>query len=47
MTRTITFTFDELHAFSEHVTWVIYEQDQPIDDNLQSFIDKTLYPDQS
>ena len=47
MTRTITFTFDELHAFSEHVTWGIYEQDQPIDDNLQSFIDKTLYPDQS
>ena len=47
MSRTITFTFDELHAFSEHVTWVIYEQDQPIDDNLQSFIDKTLYPDQS
>ena len=43
MTRTITFTFDELHAFSEHVTWCIYEQDQPVDELLQSFIDKVLY----
>ena len=41
--KTITYTFDELHAFSEYVTWVIMEQDQPVDDNLQSFIDKTLY----
>ena len=41
--KTVTFTFDELHAFSEHVTWCIYEQDQPVDDNLQSFIDKVLY----
>ena len=38
-----TFTYDEVHAFSEHVTWCIYEQDQPIDEHLQSFIDKTLY----
>ena len=41
--KTITFTFDELHAFSEHVTWCIYEQDQPVDELLQSFIDNTLY----
>ena len=37
-----TFTYDEVHAFSEHVTWCIYEQDQPIDEHLQSFIDKLL-----
>ena len=43
--KTISYTSDELHAFSEHVTWVIMEQDQPVDDNLQSFIDKTLYND--
>tara|TARA_R100000231_G_scaffold76460_1_gene59462 strand:+ start:192 stop:380 length:189 start_codon:yes stop_codon:yes gene_type:complete len=41
--KTVTFTFDELHAFSEHVTWNIYEQDQPVDELLQSFIDKVLY----
>ena len=41
--RRVDFTFDEIHAFSEHVTWCIMEQDQPVDDNLQSFIDKTLY----
>ena len=41
--KTVTFTFDELHAFSEHVTWCIYEQDQPVDKLLQSFIDKVLY----
>ena len=41
--RQVNFTFDEIHAFSEHVTWCIYEQDQPVDDNLQSFIDKVLY----
>ena len=41
--RQVNFTNDELHAFSEHVTWCIYEQDQPVDDNLQSFIDKVLY----
>ena len=43
--RQVNFTFDELHAFSEHVTWCIYEQDQPVDEPLQSFIDKVLYPD--
>ena len=43
MMKTVTFTFDELHAFSEHVTWCIYEQDQPVDELLQSFIDKVLY----
>ena len=43
--KQVTFTNDELHAFSEHVTWCIYEQDQPVDDNLQSFIDKVLYED--
>ena len=41
-----TFTYDEIHAFSEHVTWNIYEQDQPVDEHLQSFIDKILYSDQ-
>ena len=46
-TVTCEFTFDELHAFSEHVTWCIYEQDQPVDDNLQSFIDKVLYDNMS
>ena len=41
--KQVNLTNDELHAFSEHVTWCIYEQDQPVDDNLQSFIDKVLY----
>ena len=45
MDRQVNFTFDEIHAFSEHVTWCIYEQDQPVDELLQSFIDKVLYPD--
>ena len=45
--RQVNFTFDEIHAFSEHVTWCIYEQDQPVDDNLQSFIDKVLYDNQN
>ena len=40
----VDFTNDELHAFSEHVTWCIYEQDQPVNEHLQSFIDKVLYP---
>ena len=43
--KQVNFTNDELHAFSEHVTWCIYEQDQPVDELLQSFIDKVLYPD--
>ena len=43
--KQVNFTFDEIHAFSEHVTWCIYEQDQPVDELLQSFIDKVLYPD--
>ena len=42
-TISVTFTFDELHAFQQHVDWCIYEQAQPVDDNLQSFIDKLLY----
>ena len=41
--KKVNFTNDELHAFSEHVTWCIYEQDQPVDELLQSFIDKVLY----
>ena len=41
--KQVNFTNDELHAFSEHVTWCIYEQDQPVDELLQSFIDKVLY----
>ena len=41
--KQVNFTNDEIHAFSEHVTWCIYEQDQPVNDNLQSFIDKVLY----
>ena len=45
--KTITYTNDELHAFSEHVTWCIYEQDQPVNDNLESFIHKTLYDNQT
>lgn len=44
--KSFTFTYDEIHAFSEHVTWNIYEQDQPVDEHLQSFIDKILYSDQ-
>ena len=42
-TISVTFTFDELHAFNEHVDWVMYEQDQPVSKDLQSFIDKLLY----
>ena len=45
--RQVNFTFDEIHAFSEHVTWCIYEQDQPVDELLQSFIDKVLYDNQN
>ena len=41
--KTVTFTFDELHAFSEHYTWHILEQSVPVDKPLQSFIDKVLY----
>ena len=41
--KTVTFTFDELHAFSEHYTWNILEQDVPVDEPLQSFIDKVLF----
>ena len=41
--KTVTFTFDELHAFSEHYTWHILEQGVPVDKPLQSFIDKVLY----
>tara|TARA_Y100001935_G_scaffold164462_1_gene135246 strand:+ start:69 stop:257 length:189 start_codon:yes stop_codon:yes gene_type:complete len=41
--KTVTFTFDELHAFREHYTWVILENDVPVDKPLQSFIDKVLY----
>ena len=41
--KQVNFTNDELHAFSEHVTWCIYEQDQPVNEHLQSFIDKLLY----
>ena len=43
--RQVNFTFDELHAFSEHYTWVILENDVTVDKHLQSFIDKVLYPD--
>ena len=42
-TMTVTYTYDELHAFKEHVEWHIYELDWEIEPNLQSFIDKTLY----
>ena len=41
--KTVTFTFDELHAFSEHYTWWVLEYDVPVDKPLQSFIDKVLY----
>ena len=41
--KTVTFTNDELHAFSEHHTWIILYQELPLDDHMQSFIDKVLY----
>ena len=41
--KTVTFTNDELHAFSEHHTWIILDQELPLDDHMQSFIDKVLY----
>ena len=44
--KQVNFTNDELHAFSEHVNWHIYELDWEIEPNLQSFIDKTLYDNQ-
>ena len=48
--KTITYTYDELHAFSKHVAMCEMEREQlpmklqllSVDDNLQSFIDKTL-----
>ena len=48
--KTITYTYDELHAFSKHITMCEMEREQlpmklqllSVDDNLQSFIDKTL-----
>ena len=36
--KQVNFTNDELHAFSEHVNWHIYELDWEIEPNLQSFI---------
>ena len=41
--KTVTFTNEELHAFSEHHTWIILDQELPLDDHMQSFIDKVLY----
>jgi len=38
-----TLSFAEVEAFEDHVTWCIYEQDQPVNEHLQSFIDKILY----
>ena len=46
-TVTVTYTYDELHAFAQHVDWHIYELDWEIEPNLQSFIDKTLYANQT
>ena len=48
--KTITYTYDELNAFSKHITMCEMEREQlpmklqllSVDDNLQSFIDKTL-----
>lgn len=48
--KTITYTYDELHAFSKHITMCEMEREQlpmklqllSVDDNLQSFINKTL-----
>jgi|TARA_Y100000114_G_C11748912_1_gene323157 hypothetical protein len=37
------FTNDELHAFSEHHTWIILDQELPLDPHMQSFCDKLLY----
>ena len=33
--------------YKRQVIWCIYEQDQPVDDNLESFIHKTLYDKQT
>ena len=41
--KQVNFTNDELHAFSEHYTWIILDQELPLDDHMQSFIDKVLY----
>ena len=49
--KTITYTYDELHAFSKHVAMCEMEREQlpmklqllSVDDNLQSFIEKTLH----
>ena len=46
-TVTVTYTYDELHSFAQHVDWHIYELDWEIEPNLQSFIDKTLYDNQN
>ena len=45
--KQVNFTFDEIHAFSEHYTWIILDQELPLDEHMQSFIDKVLYPDNS
>ena len=41
--KTVTFTNEELHAFSEHHTWIILDQELPLDPHMESFIDKVLY----
>ena len=41
--KQVNFTNDELHAFSEHYTWIILDQELPLDDHMQSFIDKVLF----
>ena len=46
-TVTVTYTYDELHSFAQHVDWHIYELEWEIEPNLQSFIDKTLYANQT
>jgi len=46
-TVTVTYTYDELHAFAQHVDWHIYELEWEVEPNLQSFIDKTLYDNQT
>ena len=45
--KQVNFTNDELHAFSEHYTWIILDQELPLDDHMQSFIDKVLYDNQN
>jgi len=45
--KQVTFTNDELRAFSEHIDYYINELEWEVEPNLQSFIDKTLCDNQN